>query len=140
MGVVVDSSIFIATQRRRFDWAAWIDSLGAAELLVSSITLSELLHGAHRAASDEQRDKRLRFAARLERDYCIVPFAVREAHTHARLHAAMQARGEMIGSHDLLIAATACTHGHAVATLNLSDFQRVPDLTVLDAVPFLSRE
>jgi len=138
MGVVVDSSIFVATQRRRFGWTAWIDSLGATELLVSSITLSELLHGAHRAASADQRAKRLRFAARLERDYCIVPFGVREAHTHACLHAAMQSQGEMIGSHDLLIAATACAHGHAVARLNLCDFQRVPDLTVLDAAPFLS--
>ena len=75
MGVVVDSSIFIATQKRRFDWAAWIDSLGSSELLISSITLSELLHGAHRAASVDQASKRIRFVARLESDYCIVPFA-----------------------------------------------------------------
>ena len=67
MGVVVDSSVFIARQRQRFDWHGWIASLGDAEMFVTAVTLSELLHGAHRAQTDEQRESRLLFAAALER-------------------------------------------------------------------------
>ena len=63
MGVVVDSSVFVAVQRRRFDWRAFAGSLGSEELYVTAITLSELLHGAHRAQTEEQREKRLRFRA-----------------------------------------------------------------------------
>jgi predicted nucleic acid-binding protein len=38
----------------------------------------------------------------------------------------------MIGTHDLIIAATALAHGSAVLTTNSDEFRRVPDLTVLD--------
>lgn len=136
MGVVVDSSVFIARQRRRFDWHGWIVSLGDAEIFVTAITLSELLHGAHRAQSEEQRDGRLRFAAALERDYRVLSFGIPEAREHALLTAAMQREGLGAGAHDLLIAATARLHGHEVSTLNATEFSRMPGVRVLDASPF----
>ncbi|MEI6781372.1 MAG: hypothetical protein WCQ21_10685 [Verrucomicrobiota bacterium] len=42
----------------------------------------------------------------------------------------------MIGPHDLQIAAAGLALGHDVATLNLSEFQRVAGLHVVDATPF----
>ena len=136
MGVVVDSSVFIARQRRRFDWHGWIASLGDAEIFVTAITLSELLHGAHRAQTDEQRESRLRFAAAMERDYRVLPFGTPEAREHASLTSAMQRAGVTAGAHDLLIAATARLHGHEVSTLNATEFSRMPGVRVLDASPF----
>ncbi len=140
MGVVVDSSVIVAVQRRRFDWRAFAGSLGNEELFVTTITLSEMLHGAHRAQTGEQREKRLRFADRLERDYRVLTFAVREAHTHAALSAELQMRGETVGAHDLLIAGIALCHGHRVATLNVRVFSRVPGLGVVDASGFVIPE
>ena len=136
MGVVVDSSVFIARQREKFDWRAWTDSLGDEELLVTAITLSELLHGAHRAHTDELRNKRLRFAAMLERDYCILPFGVSEAREHAALTAEMQGSGLSAGAHDMLIGAIARCHGHSVATLNVAEFERMPSVKVFNASRF----
>jgi predicted nucleic acid-binding protein len=41
----------------------------------------------------------------------------------------------MIGAHDLIIAVTALRHGCAVLTDNLSEFKRVPNLTVIPLMP-----
>ncbi len=136
MGVVVDSSVFIAKQRQRFDWHGWSASLGETEIFVAVITLSELLHGAHRAQTAEQRESRLRFASALERDYQVLAFGIAEAREHASLTAAMQRAGVTAGAHDLLIAATARLHGHEVSTLNATEFSRMPGVRVLDASPF----
>ena len=136
MGVVIDSCIFIAKQREGFDWEGWTASLGDEELLVTAITLSELLHGAHRAPAGELREKRLRFAALVERDYVILPFGIREAKNHASLTAEMAQKGMPAGAHDMLIGAIARCHGNSVATLNAGEFERMPGLTVLDATRF----
>lgn len=41
-------------------------------------------------------------------------------------------RGEVVGAHDLWIAATALAHGLGIATRNASDFGRVAGLRVVD--------
>jgi tRNA(fMet)-specific endonuclease VapC len=43
----------------------------------------------------------------------------------------MQAKGEVIGAHDLWIAATALVHGLTLATANNGEFERVPALELL---------
>jgi predicted nucleic acid-binding protein len=43
----------------------------------------------------------------------------------------LEREGNLIGAHDLWIAATAVTLGMSVATANASDFERVPGLTVV---------
>jgi predicted nucleic acid-binding protein len=48
----------------------------------------------------------------------------------------LETRGLVIGPHDLQIAAAGLALGHDVATLNLSEFQRVAGLHVVDATPF----
>jgi tRNA(fMet)-specific endonuclease VapC len=105
-------------------------------LLVTTITLSELLHGAHRAEADDLRDKRFRFAAMMERDYCMLPFGVRKARNHAALTTEMQQLGISSGAHDMLIGAIARCHGHSVSTLNVAEFARMPGILVMDASPF----
>jgi tRNA(fMet)-specific endonuclease VapC len=56
------------------------------------------------------------------------------AHEHARLFADLVSRGQMIGAHDLWIAATAMTHGHAVLTANTAEFSHVNGIEVLQFV------
>ena len=56
------------------------------------------------------------------------PIAVRAATIYANL----QPRGELIGDADILIAATALTHGLAIVTGNTSHFERIPGLHVVD--------
>lgn len=84
----------------------------------------------------ERRAKRKTFIDQVERRYPLLSFGRAEALEYAKLWAELAAGGTLIGTHDLMIAAIARTHGHRVATLNLSDFNRVPRLGVLDATPF----
>ena len=60
----------------------------------------------------------------------ILPFDLQAARIHARIAAEFAAAGQPIGLNDLLIAATALTHGYSVLTENLRDFERVPGLVV----------
>ena len=60
----------------------------------------------------------------------VLPVDLRVARTHALIRARLAAAGEMVGSHDMLIAATAITHGYAVLTDNPRDFGRIPGLVI----------
>ncbi len=57
-------------------------------------------------------------------------FGPEEAHEAAKIKAELKGRG--IGPYDLLIAATARTHGWTLATSNVKEFSRVKNLRVED--------
>jgi tRNA(fMet)-specific endonuclease VapC len=136
MGVVIDSSLFIAAERRRFDWVGFHAELAAEPLYLTAITLAELLHGAERADTRERRATRRHFIAEVEARYPLLSFGREEAVEYAALWAELSARGVLIGTHDLQIAAIARRFRYRVATLNGAEFQRVPNLGVIDAAPF----
>jgi tRNA(fMet)-specific endonuclease VapC len=60
-----------------------------------------------------------------------LPVTTAIARAHAELWAELEKDGSPIGAHDLWIAATALSHGMAVATANTRDFGRVPGLNVV---------
>jgi tRNA(fMet)-specific endonuclease VapC len=98
---------------------------------ISAITISELLHGLHRAVDGPRRRQRQMFVDNVLSELEAIPIAGEAARVHAEIWARLEAAGEMIGVHDLWIAATALTHGLRVATTNAREFQRVPGLSVL---------
>ena len=136
MGVVIDSSIFIAAERRRFDWIGFHSQMGAEPFYLTVVTLAELVHGAQRADSQERRETRNRFIAEIEARYPLLEFGRDEAMEYAGIWAELSVRGEMIGTHDLLIAAISRRHGYRVATLNGNEFRHVENLEIVDAEPF----
>jgi predicted nucleic acid-binding protein len=40
-------------------------------------------------------------------------------------------KGQLIGAHDLIIAATAIGHGYPLLTANISEFERISGLEVI---------
>ncbi len=136
MGVIVDSSIFIAAERKRFDWTGFHSQIGAEPIFLTVITLAELAHGIERADTPERREMRARFVGQIETRYPLLEFGREEALEYARLWAELSRRGSLVGAHDLLIAAIARRRGYQVATLNAADFSRVPGLAVLNADSF----
>jgi tRNA(fMet)-specific endonuclease VapC len=62
----------------------------------------------------------------------IIPYTEATALEHARIWAALESSGTMIGSYDLIVAATALEHGSAVATFNSRHFARVRGLKVIE--------
>lgn len=103
--------------------AAWADSLDAAELFVSAITIMELELGV---LSIERKDAAQGAVLRAWMDRHVLPeFAERTlpvdtsvAQRCARLHVP-----DKRDERDALIAATALIHGMAVVTRNVADFE-----------------
>jgi tRNA(fMet)-specific endonuclease VapC len=111
-----------AAVRRRFN-------LEADGLSISSIVLTELLHGAAKSARPvENRNEVEKFAARLD----VLPFDARAADHAADIRANLERRGQTIGAYDLLIAGHARSLGLVVVTGNLAEFQRVEGLRCED--------
>jgi tRNA(fMet)-specific endonuclease VapC len=106
--------------------------LGDQERAISVITVSELLHGVHRATG-ARRARRSAFVEHLLAGLQAISITEPVARVHADIWAQLAKRGQVIGAHDLWIAATAIAHGLAVATGNGADFSRVPGLRVLQA-------
>lgn len=130
MAQLVDSSVFIALERRGDVPTALAALLPAETLAIASITASELLTGVHRADTPARRARREAFVESILAAFPIFSVDLPVARTHARLWAQLAAAGQLIGDRDMLIAATALTHGYDVLTDNLRDFARVPGLTV----------
>jgi tRNA(fMet)-specific endonuclease VapC len=64
-------------------------------------------------------------------DYPVLAFDAPVAQVHARLWSALATRGTLIGAHDLLVAATAISGAHSVATLSPKELGRIRGLPVL---------
>jgi len=106
------------------------DSAGA--LCLSTIVLTELLHGAACSARPvENRRQVERFANRLE----VLSFDAPAASHAADIMAVLRGRGQMIGAYDTLIAGHARSRGLAVITGNLDEFRRVDGLLCEDWLP-----
>jgi tRNA(fMet)-specific endonuclease VapC len=94
------------------------------------ITVSELLHGVHRAQG-ARRAARLAFVEHLIAAIEPVPITTSVARVHAQLWADLAARGQIAGAHDLWIGATARAHGWPLATLDRGDFSCIAGLEVV---------
>jgi tRNA(fMet)-specific endonuclease VapC len=128
VAVLVDTTVLIDAERRG---GALDRAIGDEERAISAITVSELLHGVHRAADERRHVRREALVEHLLESLEALPVTMAVARTHARIWAHLESRGEPIGAHDLWIAATALTHGMGVATANGDEFQRVSGLAVV---------
>jgi predicted nucleic acid-binding protein len=130
MGVIVDSSVFIASERGKFDLRSKLQARTDEAAAMSAITASELLHGIHRAAPSGVRGRREAFVERLLASLNVIPFDEVVARVHARLWATLAGTGVNLGAHDLIIGATAVAFGWTVATRDTRSFPRIPGLEV----------
>jgi tRNA(fMet)-specific endonuclease VapC len=97
----------------------------AETLCISTITLTELLHGAARSAKPvENRQEVERMAARLT----LLDFDRRAAEHAGEIYAELGIQGELIGPYDVLLAGHARSLGLVVITGKLAEFRRVAGL------------
>jgi len=137
MGVILDTSMLIAAERRAIRFESLLEKLGNEPVAMAAITASELLHGYHRATEPAIRARRGAFVDALLGLIPVLPFGLPEARRHAALWADLSGTGAVIGPHDLLVGATAIAHGRAVATLNRREFARIPGLRLVSVEDFL---
>jgi len=136
MGILIDASILIAHERGTLDIAALVERriTGREEegLHLSVVTVSELLHGVHRAEDRTRRTRRSAWVESVLDQFPVLPIDMPTARAHAELWAGLSAAGTPVGAHDLWIAATAVSRGLSLATANRGEFARVPGLVVED--------
>lgn len=135
MGIVLDSSIIIAAERRGRTVREILEQVKAArgevEIGLSVVSIAELTHGAYRTKTPAQQQRRLEFIERLSNDVPVHPVTLDIARLAGRIEGQQEELGIQFAFEDLLIGATALHMGFDVATLNLRDFQKIPGLSVI---------
>ena len=131
MAVLIDTDMLVDLERGVVNPEVE-NAIGDDDRAISVITVSELLHGVDRA-SGAQRTRRRAFVEHLLGGMRAVEITEQIARVHADIWAQLAAKGQLIGAHDLWIAATALAHGMGIATGNADEFQRVPGLRVITA-------
>jgi tRNA(fMet)-specific endonuclease VapC len=135
MGLILDSSVLIAGERRDQSIRQILDQLrathGETEAALSVVTVLELTHGIYRARTEVHRERRRTFAEEVYRDMVVHPVSFEIAQLAGRIEAEQLAQGVSIAFQDLLIGATALNLGFDVATLNVRHFQKIPGLRIV---------
>jgi tRNA(fMet)-specific endonuclease VapC len=104
-------------------------SHAVGDIGISVITLAELEYGVSRSSRPPQNREALdQFISPLE----VVPFDRQATAVYGRLRAALEKKGQSIGSMDLLIAAHAMSLDVRLITHNVREFGRVPGLRLED--------
>jgi tRNA(fMet)-specific endonuclease VapC len=131
VGLILDSSLLIADERGDFRLSGWLRARPPEPAAVSAITWSELWFGIEVETDAARFRRRRRWLEKTLRPVEIVPFDAAVARIHARIWAQLAQVGQMVGSYDLIVAATALHRRWGVATLNAAEFRHVPGLRVV---------
>lgn len=108
---------------------AGLEKHGPDEIVVCAVVKAELLHGALKYGVPERRTA---IVHEMLAPYRSLPFDDAAAEHYARIRHELEESGVRIGPHDLLIAAICLAHGCTLVTSNVSEFQRVRGLGVVD--------
>ncbi|SRR6266481_5297088 len=135
MGLILDSSVVIDAERRGDTVVRLIEQVvkiaGDQDAALSTIGLTELVHGIYRAQTPVIRQRRESFIKELLDDLAVYPYTKECAMLAGRIDGEQQGLGMVIPFADLLIGATALTLGYSVLTRNARHFQKIPGLSVI---------
>lgn len=135
MGLILDSSVIIASERHRESVERLIERVvtvaGDQEAALSAIGLTELVHGLYRENTPAQRLHRQSFLDELLADLTVYPYTKETAMLAGKIDGEQRSKGLVLPFSDLLIGATALSLGFSVLTANLRHFQKIPGLAVI---------
>ncbi|HEY4762603.1 MAG TPA: PIN domain-containing protein [Candidatus Sulfotelmatobacter sp.] len=135
MGLILDSSVVIAAERRGDTVTALLKQIAAAtgdqRAVLSAVGVTELAHGIYRAQTPEVRNRREAFIRELLDDVEVYPYTKDTALLAAKIDGEQQSKGLTIPFADLLIGATALEVGYSLLTANARHFQMIPGLSVV---------
>ena len=135
MGLILDSSVIIAAERRGETVERLIERIiektGDQEAALSSVGLTEIIHGVYRAQTAAQRLRRESFLNELLADLTVYPYTKQAAILAGQIDGERQSQGVVIPFPDLLIGATALSLAYSVLTANMRHFRMIPALSVI---------
>ena len=137
VGMILDSSVVIAAERRGHTVREILEQIkaihGEIDIGLSVVTIAELVHGAYRATTEGNKQRRLVFIDRLCSDVPVHPLTIEMARMIGRIEGEQASKGIVISFEDLAIGVTALHLGFNVATLNARHFRTIPGLTVVQS-------
>ena len=104
---------------------------GDQQAALSSVGLTELVHGIYRANTAQRRERRQLFVDELRIALTVYPYTEETALLAGRIDGEEAAKGTSIPFSDLLIGATALWLGYSVLTSNVRHFKLIPGLNVI---------
>ena len=103
--------------------------LGNSKLAISAVCEAELLYGLEKKSSPRLWAE---YEEYLKNALVMLPLDRKAVEIYAKTKAAMSLQSLVVDEPDLLIGATALANGLKLATLNASDFSKIPNLQVED--------
>jgi len=129
MGRLIDTSIFIEAERERLDLQRFIAANSTDTFFMSVITVSELLHGVHRASAKYKQKRSIKVETWI-REFTLIDIDEVVAREHARLYSGLKVAGQSVGVNDQWLAASCFAHDLTLVTANVNEFKRVSGLRV----------
>ena len=131
MAIIIDADVVIRGEKGSFDFRGWVSSHPDEQFAIAAVTVAELWHGVE-CATVAQRSRRAAYLQAIVGLMPVLAYTEQTAYEHARIWAALDSSGRMIGFYDLIVAATALERSGQVATFNKRHFARVPGLKVIE--------
>lgn len=132
MGLVIDTSAFVAIERQGLRWEDGLPIFADEAVAVPAIVYAELLAGVELADTPERAVARRTKIDALAARVPVVPFGTSTAGRWAKVFALLHRSGSLIPANDLAVAATALELGFGVLVgpEDEAHFRRVPDLRI----------
>lgn len=125
-----DICVYLINRRPGFERVLRrVSDRSIGEICISAITLAELRFGVAKSARGKANAIALEeFLSRFE----LLDYPVEASVSYGKIRTELKRAGTLIGNNDLLIASHALAIKANVVTANISEFQRVKGLKVLD--------
>ena len=103
------------------------EQVPAMAIVLPAVALAEIEYGARKSRDYE---KTIQLYRKFMHPFDVAPFTRHAAECYGRIRADLEAKGQIIGANDLLIAAHASAEGLVLVTNNEKEFTKVEGLTV----------
>lgn len=97
------------------------------DLVLSSITVSELYYGVYKS---EYMEKNLLALEHFLKPFDILEYDIKASAAYGKIRADLEKRGQIIGGLDMMIAAHALSCNMTLVTNNTKEFKRVKELRI----------
>lgn len=124
---MLDTNIVIYVIRNRPTELLGRFNANAGRLVISSITLAELLHGVDKSAAPDKNLQTVEdFISRLD----VLEYDNKAAAHYGSIRAELEKKGSFLGVNDLHIASHVRSAGLILVTNNFQEFEDVPGIIV----------
>jgi tRNA(fMet)-specific endonuclease VapC len=126
--ILLDTNILVYCLKGREPVTSRVRAALPSEVAIPSVVALEIEYGTLKTSNPRRRAILSGLLANLQE----VPFDLQAARGAARIRVDLEARGEIIGMLDLMIAGTARSRGATLVTNNVKEFSRVKGLRLAD--------